>query len=175
MSEDQRKTFERIFLSNFNYASFNCDNFFSILASEDYFIFPEITASFYRKVLGDKNIKSNIARVLFNINVFRQFPDIEKMFIDNLSRWTDFDGVGLLNAYVLPDVPGQSLLDYEKVKFVSENTIKSHGLSIPFWRSYVSSDKNKPAFYLDANLYELGLKNIGDALTKERSGRLLIL
>ena len=173
MSEDQRKTFERIFLSNFNYASFNCDNFFSILASEDYFIFPEITASFYRKVLGDKNIKSNIARVLFNINVFRQFPDIEKMFIDNLSRWTDFDGVGLLNAYVLPDVPGQSLLDYEKVKFVSENTIKSHGLSIPFWRGYASSDKNKPAFYLDANLYELGLKNIGDALTKERSGEIV--
>lgn len=168
MTVSQQQSFKNIFITSFSVQSLGSDfiNLCHSLGSEEFFTCPEISAELYIKLLSDSDLSSDGANKLFNIDIFRKFPEIEKLFINNLSNWPQFKGTDFLSAYVSQENPGQSTLTNEQVKEVSKTTLKSRGLSIPFWRGYLLSDKINPAFYLDKELYEIGLQNVGLDLTK---------
>ncbi len=123
----------------------------------------------YIKLLNDKNLQSSHATILFKEDVVFGDEDIRKAFFSNINNWPEVDGTEILEAAAKRKNEEGFSLNLDEVKTISTAVMNHRGLSPRFWNNYLASGAENNDFYLDGNLFEMGLKNIGEDCFSEKA------
>ncbi|MBN2854330.1 hypothetical protein JXK06_02230, partial [Patescibacteria group bacterium] len=172
MNNRQQESFISSFEKNYNLERANnnsvilvCQKLSKVL---DFVEHPEIFKRIYLKFLNDPNLNSNAASALFNEDIIFYDKDLSELFFSNISRWPEIDGVKILESASLRKKTYEYFsLSADQIKNISSATMKNRGLSPKFWQGYLNSDKENQDFYLDKELFRVGLDNLGDDCFKE--------
>jgi len=172
MNEDQKQRFLSYFEDNYNIGNTsnqNVDKLCSVLFSAE----PESKKEFkrvYIKLFNDPQLSSNQALALFQYEFIFSDEDVKQAFFSHIDNWPKIDGNNILEAAAgwrregLGEVMGP-----EEAKKLSFFTMKNRGLSPRFWQGYIDSDQEHPIFYLDDELFALGIDNVGDDCFSQRA------
>lgn len=124
----------------------------------------------YIKLLNDENLSSSSASVLFSEEKIFEDNDIRDAFFSNLNRWPSVDGTDILEAAARRKSEDELnnnnetkkvfSLTSEEVKKISAAVMNNRGLSPRFWKNYLASGGENGDFYLDKNLFAIGLTKI---------------
>ena len=174
MNEGQRESFITYFEKNYNIAFTNNNSVSSLcclVADIDNFNkYKSIYKRIYTKLINDPALKSDAASILFNEDIIFNEKDLSELFFANIVRWPQIDGVEILESLSLRKKTEKDFsLSSENIKMISSAVMKNRGLSPRFWQGYLSSNKENPDFYLDKDLFKVGLDNISDDCSKESS------
>lgn len=168
MNARQEEAFKNSFLENYTVVSGRSSGDLRNLCDElslegRFFRYQDICRVFYLKLLKDPDLDSYEINRLFNEKIIFGDKEIRTELLKNIFRWPKIDGVRLLEALASrKGQPEGDLLAAEEVKKISTLTVSNRGLSPRFWRGYLASSKEDPAFYLDADLFRVGLDNLGE-------------
>lgn len=165
MTEAQKERFFQYFEKNFsiiNDYDRNVSDLCSTLCRSNLATQQELKGVFL-KLLNDPKLSANNALALFNKEFIFTDNDVRQAFFSNLDNWPAIDGNNILQAAAerrLHD--GQEVISQEEAKKISAFTLSNRGLSPRFWQGYLDSDPERPLFYLDDDLFDLGINNIGN-------------
>ncbi len=130
----------------------------------------------YINILQDPQLEYEGANILFEENIILNNKDIRDVYFSNIIRWPGIDGTTILSAMAIRKrnekqgiFKEEFPLTTEEVKLISTATMKNRGLSPKFWNNYLESDKNDPTFYLDQELFKIGIDNIGSDFLKNKA------
>lgn len=176
MDENQRQRFLRYFEDNFSIAHNNgrsVDDLCSILFAANLALKKE-SKRVYIKMFNDPNLSSSQATTLFQEEIVFSDDDIRQAFFSNIDKWPQINGNNILEAAARRQEEGsKEIISQEEAKKISFFTLKNRGLSPGFWQGYQSSDPERPIFYLDDELFALGLENIGSDCSGQDSQTLI--
>ncbi len=138
----------------------------------------------YLKLLNDKDLDSSSANTLFNEGIIFGNDDIRNAFFSNLNNWPGVNGAEILEAAASRKSPDELndkneiikkgfSLTPEEIKTISTATMNTRGLSPRFWKNYLSSGGQNGDFYLDENLFRIGLKNVSEDCFAEEAGDII--
>ena len=178
MNDRQQKNFITHFEKNYNISSATNNSTSSlcqIVSHYNHFSTnPDIFKRIYTKLINDPDLKSNNASTLFNQDIVLNDKDLSKLFFANIIRWPQINGVTILESVSSRKRTQEHLsLSAEDIKVISAAAMKHRGLSPRFWEGYLNSDKENPDFYLDEDLFKVGLHNISDDCLRE-SGEVIV-
>ncbi len=170
MDSSQKERFINCFEKNFEVAT--CVTIYALCGnladSAAFFSNKEIYTRIYLKILNDPDLKSDEASVLFNDKIIFSDNKIRSAFFDNIVRWPGINGNNILESIASrKDNDEDFSLSAEELKKMSAAVMENRGLSPRFWKGYLRSDKEKPTFYLDKNIFKIGINNIGDDCFQE--------
>ncbi len=120
----------------------------------------EISLIIYKKIFTDTVTSSKYINSLLKKEILSNNKEIFDVLLKNIDRWPEIRGEFILDMMKSDDEPGKSKISYDEVKKISSNTITNNGLSPFFWEEYLLSDKENPAFFLDEELFSIGIKKI---------------
>ncbi len=172
MNESQREKFIINFEKNYDVSltrGGSANNLCQIVSNTDLFNkYRDIFKIIYIKLINDPALESREASSLFNQNIIFNNKDLSELFFTNIIRWPQINGVEILESVSLRKRNQEDFsLSTEEIKMISSAVMKHRGLSPKFWKGYLDSDKKNPDFYLDDNLFKVGLDNIGSDCTAE--------
>ncbi len=130
--------------------------------------YPVIFKRAYLHMLQNPSLDSNSASTLFKKEIILEDDDLRNAFFANLVRWPAINGINILKSMADSKEQGGYALKQEDVKRISTTVMENRGLSPDFWRGYQASDKNNPTFYLDNEIFRLGIEKVGDDCLRER-------
>lgn len=159
------KNFKLSLVSNRNTISFLCEK---LAITENFFNNQEIYKKIYKQILNDANLESEDANILFKEQIIFSDNEIRDIFFANIIRWPKINGTAILESLALKkDNKKDFSLSMDEAKRISMAIMKNRGLSPKFWNGYLTSNREEPIFYLDKELFKIGIDNIGDDCFKE--------
>lgn len=164
MSALQKERFVNIFESDFKVISHvGAHSLCRVLANLNNFNNnKEVYTKAYLKLLNDPNLNSDDASLLFKEEIIFSDNNISDTFFANISRWPEIDGNNILESLAKKEGDKKDFpLNKEQLKKMSGFIMENRGLSPRFWKGYLNSDKENPIFYLDEDIFKIGLQNIG--------------
>lgn len=114
----------------------------------------------YKKILNDSSVPVDIVNRLLKKQILFNHKDVVDIISKNIDNWPMVNGGLILDIMQLEDGSGKSKMSFDEVKKISSSAMVNNGLSPFFWRNYLASDKENPAFFLDKELFKIGIKKI---------------
>ncbi|HOZ53165.1 MAG TPA: hypothetical protein PK142_00625, partial [bacterium] len=114
----------------------------------------------YKKILNDSSVPVDIVNRLLKKQILFNHKDVVDIISKNIDNWPMVNGGLILDIMQLEDGSGKSKMSFDEVKKISFSAMVNNGLSPFFWRNYLASDKKNPAFFLDKELFKIGIKKI---------------
>lgn len=166
MDAKQKELFISCFENNFKVAAVQNSNFRDFcrkLTNINYFFEnKEAYTKVYLKILNDPDLKSEEASVLFNEEIIFSDSRIRDAFFDNIARWPGVDGNAILESLASMKGGDENFsLSTDELKKISTAVMENRGLSPRFWKGYLASDKENPTFYLDEDIFRVGVVKVG--------------
>lgn len=166
MNEKQKEKFINYFKENYSIRNGggNNESLISIVnyinQVGNFYTNKEVCNLVYKSILKDPDTPSIIVNRLLNKNILLDNQELIEELFKNLDKWPSINGLELLLMMAQADNPGKSNLSVEDVKKLSTTTIENNGLSPAFWKNYLKSDKEQPAFFLNQELFDLGIEKM---------------
>ncbi len=120
----------------------------------------EISLIIYKKIFTDTATSSGDINSLLKKEILSNNKEIFDVLLKNIDRWPEIRGEFILDMMKSEDEPGKSKMSFDEVKKISSSAMVNNGLSPFFWRNYLASDKENPVFFLDKELFKIGIKKI---------------
>ncbi len=171
MNEGQKQKFVTAFNNDFKLALVNDQSVLATALTNSTVFFKnrDICQQMCIKVLNDPALKSNAASIFFNQDIIFSSQEMRQAFFGNLKNWPVLDGVKILESmHQAKDSASSHSLTKEEVETISQSVMSRSGLSPRFWRGYLNSNPEDPSFYLNEEIFQTGLENIGGDCFKEK-------
>jgi hypothetical protein len=163
MDSRQQEAFITLFeKTNFKDSQENSVLCYRLVDKGNFSKYPAIFKRAYLHMLQSPGLNSDSASTLFKKDIILNDNDLRSTFFANLVRWPEINGTTVLESMAESKEQGGYALSLEEVKQISATVMQNRGLSPEFWAGYQKSDKNNPTFYLDKEIFRLGLENVGN-------------
>ena len=164
------KAFER--LSSLSQGSAN--QLCQVLSKTDFFSNQPTLKRIFIKLFNDLKLSSENANLLYKENIIDSDKEVRAVFLNQLVNWPQIDGTKILASAAVNKQAGSGLmLEVDEVKRISSVVMHNRGLSPKFWQGYIASNPAAPDFYLDADLFAVGLDNLGNDCYQESGGAII--
>lgn len=161
MDSRQQESFITLFeKTNFKDSQENSFLCYRLVDKGNFSKYPAIFKRAYLHMLQSPGLNSDSASTLFKKDIILNDNDLRSTFFANLVRWPEINGTNVLESMAESKEQGGYALSLEEVKQISATVMQNRGLSPEFWAGYQKSDKNNPTFYLDKEIFRLGVDNV---------------
>ncbi|MFZ4648853.1 MAG: hypothetical protein ACOYMB_04495 [Patescibacteria group bacterium] len=116
----------------------------------------ETIRQIYSKILDSNLLDGSALEKLFDKEILIRYPDLLKKHVEQFLRLKCGDGYHMLDTL---STEGRSTIDHEDIKQISRQTMESGNLTRNFYQRALIADKENPDFYLDQELFNIGIVN----------------
>lgn len=174
LNDSQKQAFIQAFEHLPSLSSNSANQLCSVLNKVDFFSDQPTFKRIFVKLFNDPGLSSENANLLFKEHIIDGDPEVRAVFLDQLGNWPQIDGTKILSSAAENKRVGSGLtLELAEVKKISSVVMHNRGLSPKFWQGYLASNPTAPDFYLDADLFAVGLNNLGNDCYQESGGSII--
>ncbi len=174
LNEPQKQAFIQAFEHLPSLSSNSANQLCRVLDKTDFFSDQPTFKRIFIKLFNDPGLSSENANLLYKEHIIDGDPEVRAVFLDKLVNWPQIDGTKILASAAENRRVGSGLmLELDEIKRISSAVMHNRGLSPKFWQGYIASDPAAPDFYLDADLFAVGLNNLSNDCYQESGGSII--
>jgi len=174
LNESQKEAFLKAFENLPSLSSGSANHLCSVLNKVDFFSDQSTFKRIFIKLFNDPELSSDNANLLFKVNILGKDQEVRAVFLERLVNWPEINGTVILSgAAENKRISSGLILELDEVKSISSVVMHNRGLSPKFWQGYIASNPESPDFYLDADLFAVGMNNVGDDCYRESGGSVI--